>query len=52
MKNRSSWHKTHDPHGWSVQTTDHIFNVPYLETHLLVKCGCSWYGWIERGNKA
>lgn len=41
--------KKHVEHGWLVQTTDHIHNVEYLNTHYLMRCPCGFYGWLPFG---
>lgn len=42
--------KTHNEHGWTPQSTDHIKNVSLVQTHYLMKCPCNWYGWVKKEN--
>ena len=38
----------HRKHDHEVLDTSHIRNVGYLVTHDLIRCGCGYYGWIEK----
>ena len=43
--NRNTF-KQHQAHEWSRESTDHIHNVPAVDTHALMRCPCGFAGWV------
>jgi hypothetical protein len=35
-------------HHFTMRTTDHIHNVPLVDTHDLVECDCRWLAWLRK----
>ncbi len=40
--------KQHVNHGWVREDTSGIHNVAALDTHYLMRCPCSFFGWVDK----